>query len=137
MKNIIIILALTVSGLLLSGCGQDLDVTVYNATGITSASGWVAIDANTNDSAQWIEPTGTALSDINCDATNSFTYKAKENATLNIGGNGQYATVDSLGAVTMHSFTLPNGTQILYGDLLSTPHWYAAVNMQSVIFYKK
>ncbi len=139
MKKAVVASIIVIFMLLFSGCGQELKITVYNATGYsTASSGWVAINAHSESFDQWILPTTYAVSDAYCDANNSYTFTAKENDTIEIGGNGAEYTFDSTGNVIgQNPFTLPNGTKTIYGDFLSTPTWYAAVNMESIIFYKK
>ena len=137
MKKTAIILAMFLSVFIMTGCGQEMDVTIYNATGINSTNGWIAINAHTQANDEWILPTNYATSDEDCDSTNSFTYKVKENDILEIGGNGVLYIDDGSGNISESEFTLPTGEKTLYGDLLSTPHWYAAVNMDSIVFYKK
>jgi len=99
--------------LLFTGCGQDLNAVAYNSTCITYTAGWVAVNAHSE-----------------------ITDKAKENETINIDSNG--LTYDDPGDTSSYTtFTLPTGSQTLYGGFLKTPDWYAAVNMESVIIYRK
>jgi uncharacterized protein YceK len=136
MKKIALIIIVLTVGFILSGCGQTLNFTVYNATGVTNyGGGWVAIDIDSEGQAQWLLATGTALTETDCNSTNSLSVKVKENDTVSIGGNGEYSTDGT--PATLTTFTLPKGQKTVYGGFLDQPAWYAAVNMDSVIFYTK
>lgn len=137
MNKITVSVVLLLSLFIMSGCGQEMDVTVYNATGISSSGGWLAINVHAPGNDQWVLPIDYALSDEECDSTNSFTFKAKENDNIEIGGNGATFVDDGSGNISEQEFTLPEGEKIIYGEFLATPHWYAAVNMESIVFYKK
>lgn len=138
MKKIVFIPAIISVVILLSGCGNDLKVTVYNASGVVSVGlQYIAIDANTGAHDQWFVATDTATSSDNIDSNNSFVFTAKENDTLNVSANGQKydSTGNTANGVT--AFQVPASTQVLYGGFLDNPQWYAAVNLQSVVIYKK
>ena len=116
-----------------SGCGQDVNLTVYNATGITSASGWLAISVKSEYNSDWFFPTSYAANETYCSPSNSYTVKLKENTSVTVGGNG--IVYDGEGGES--EITLPIGNVLLYGGLTGAPAWYAAVNLESVVFYKK
>lgn len=133
-KASVIILAAIISSFLFTGCGQDLNLTVYNSTGVSAATGWVAINVASENNNNWFFPTTYALDESQCTSSNSTTLKLKENTTVTISGNGiNFGEGD--GADT--SFTLPTGEVTLYGGLTGVPAWYASVNMNTVVFYKK
>lgn len=135
MKKISGIIVFTVvSMFLFSGYAQDLNLTVYNSTGVTAATGWVAINVSSDKNNNWFFPTTTAADETQCTSSNSTTLKFKENTTVTVLGNGVHFG-PSGGANT--TFTLPTGTVTLYGGLTGAPDWYASVNMDTVVFYKK
>ncbi len=127
---IIVILAV----LIITGCGQQLPITVYNSIPIAGAQ-QIAINANTGGNDQWFAPTTYALNSDGCNATNSVSFNGNENDTLTVGASG-YVFVDSTDT-SVTAFYLTPTAQVIYGEFMSTPHWYAEVNLGSVIFYKK
>ncbi|MCE5299691.1 MAG: lipoprotein [Spirochaetia bacterium] len=137
MKKIKSIIPAIVLTAMLSGCSQEIKVTVYNATGVTSDNGWIAMNADTGSHNEWFEATSAAYSEADVDETNSFSFTAKENDTLTVQANGQYYTVASGGGVTTTDFDIPSSTQVLYGEFLGDPQWFASVNMESVVIFKK
>jgi hypothetical protein len=127
------------------GCGQEFDVTVYNKSGIASSGTtdptWIAISSslkNIDGTDVTFFPSGIAFSENDVNPTNSVTFKAKENETLSIHANGNEYTYDSNGNTNgIKSFEIKTVEQVLYGEFLSEPHWYAAVYKDNVIIYKK
>jgi hypothetical protein len=122
--------------MLITACGNNLQITVYNANPMFGLE-WVAINAHTEHHDQWCDPSGYALKFDECDASNSITFESPENDTLHVAANGKYYTVDGTGNTTLTDFTVDDTTQLLYGGFLEQPHWYAEVNLKSVIIYKK
>lgn len=139
MKKLFAVLALaTIVSFILSGCGQDLNVTVYNATGITYPyTGWVAIEAHTEGNSQWLDAVSSCNDETGVDQYNSMTFRVKENSTLEIGGNGEQWETDSNGDLVKTPITLPTGSATLYGGFPDAPEWFASVNLDSVVIYKK
>lgn len=134
MKKIItVVLTALIASFIFTGCGQDLNLTVYNATGITSATGALAISIKSDYNSNWFFPTSYAADETYCTPSNSYTVKLKENTEVTVGGNG--VLYEEEGGES--EFTLPIGTVLLYGGLTSAPAWYASVNMESVVFYTK
>lgn len=132
-KTSIMLIISAISIFLFAGCGQDVNLTVYNATGITSASGTLAISVKSDSNSDWFFPTSYAANETYCSPSNSYTVKLKENTTVTVGGNG--VIFQEGGGES--EITLPIGTVLLYGGLTGAPAWYAAVNLESVVFYKK
>lgn len=118
------------------GCGQEVNVTVYNATGINSSYGWIAINIHSEDNDNWFLPTDFAKNDSECNETNSLTIKLKENKTISVAANGQYYDLSQPTPV-LTNFEVEKSTATIYGGFPDAPHWYAAVNKESVIIYKK
>ncbi|HPD18636.1 MAG TPA: hypothetical protein PLF61_03115 [Candidatus Goldiibacteriota bacterium] len=139
------IFLLSIIMILLCGCGQEFDVTVYNKSGITFSGTtdptWIAINSslkNVDGTDITFFPSGVALSEADVNPTNSVTFKAKENQTLSIHANGNEYTYDSNGNTSgIKTFEIKTIEQVLYGEFLSEPHWYAAVYKDNVIIYKK
>jgi hypothetical protein len=134
MKKSIAAILLVFSIFVFSGCGQQMTATVYSAIPLTGLE-WAAVDANTDGNDQWFWPTSFAKNSDQCNSTNSVTFNIKENQTLTVSANGQVITDVSTNSLT--AFSISPTAQVVYGDFLSTPHWYAEVNLASVIFYKK
>ena len=134
-KTALIIFSLLIL-FIISGCGQQMDVTVYNANPMYGAE-WIAINAHTTGHDQWLDPTGFADQASECDSTNSMTFKGNENEPLAVSANGMMYNTDANGNTTLVAFSVPVTSQTLYSEFLSQPHWYAEVNLQSVIFFKK
>jgi uncharacterized protein YxeA len=139
MKKMFYLITIIVIILLTSGCGNDLKVTVYNATGLVQfQQQYIALNAHTEHHDQWFDAETTAGSADDLDSTNSFSFTAKENDTLTVGANGQkYPDTSGNTAEAVVAFQIPVSTQVLYGGFLDNPNWYAAVNLQSVIIYRK
>ncbi len=136
MKKITVLIIFSSIILFFYGCGQDLNVTVYNATGINSSIGWIAININSENNDNWFTPTDYANNDSECDANNSITIKLKENSNISVNANGQYYDLSQPTPV-LTKFEVPAATATIYGGFPEPPHWYAAVNLESVIIYKK
>lgn len=127
------------------GCGQEFDVTVYNKSGITYSGTndptWIAISSslkNIDGTNTTFMPSGVALSENNIDATNSTTFKARENETLSVYANGYEYTYDTNGNTSgVKDFEIKAVEQVLYGEFLNEPHWYAAVYKDNIVIYKK
>lgn len=127
------------------GCGQEFDVTVYNKSGITYSGTtdptWITISSslkNIDGTNITFMPSGVALSENNVNATNSITFKARENETLSVYANGREYTYDASGNTNgVKDFEIKAVEQILYGEFLSEPHWYAAVYKDNIVIYKK
>ncbi len=127
------------------GCGQEFDVTVYNKSGITYSGytdpTWIAISVslkNIDGTNITFLPSGVALSENDVNATNSTTFKARENETLSVYANGNEYTYDGGGNTNgVKTFEVKAVEQVLYGEFLSDPHWYAAVYKDNIVIYKK
>lgn len=139
MKKFLFLAAIIPAIFLFSGCGQEMDVTVYNATGITSANGSIAINGHTDKVDMWGTPSTYALSADDVNSTNSISFKAKESDTLSVSANGYICTaVDATGMCTaVQSFYVGPSEQVIYGSFMEDAHWYAAINMGSIVFFKK
>lgn len=126
-------------------CGQEFDVTVYNKSDITysgiSDPTWIAISSgikNVDGTNITFLPQSVALSENDINATNSITFKARENETLSVYANGNEYTYDGSGNTSgVQSFEITTVEQVLYGEFLSEPHWYAAVYKDNIVIYKK
>jgi hypothetical protein len=136
MKKFLLIAAIFAFILMFYGCGQNLDITVYNAVPVAGAQ-WIMINGHTEHHDQWMGPTSFADKSDECDNTNSMSFQSPENDTLHVAANGERYVIDSTGNTTIQSYTVPDTTQVLYGGLLEQPHWYAEVNLTSVIIFKK
>jgi|GEM_PF-1597331 hypothetical protein len=144
-KKFILFICFSVTLLIFSGCGQEFDVTVYNKSGIvysgTTDPTYIAISAglkNIDGTNVTFLPSGVALSENDVNATNSTTFKARENETLNVYANGYEYSYDSSGNTTgISAFEISPVQQVLYGEFLSEPHWYAAVYKDNIVIYKK
>jgi hypothetical protein len=134
MKKSLAAIILILTLFIFAGCGQQMPVTVYNAIPIFGAQ-QIAVDANTGSNDQWFAPTTNSLNSDGCNSTNSVTFNTTENDKLSVGASG-YIYVDSTDT-SVTAFYLTPTAQVVYADFLSTPHWYAEVNLGSVIFYKK
>ena len=135
MKNTAVILALLSAIFFISGCGQQVDITVYNDNPIFGAE-WVAINTHSEHNDQTFWPNSFATRAEDCDSTNSITFKAPENDTLIVSANGQlYASGVTSSSLT--AFSISPVSQLIYGGLFEDTHWYGEVNLTSVIFYKK
>ena len=140
-KTAIIAIIFILFVFLFAGCGQKMDVTVYNTTGITQLaqqyvqmSAWLDQDQGSNYTQI---PTGDAKTEAYCDDTNSFTIKAKENQTLSVYSQGYYYQSDSSGNTSLVHFEDTTVTKTLTGGMLSTPHWYAAIYLNNIVIYEK
>ncbi len=136
MKKFLLIAVIISAIFLFSGCGQEMDVTVYNAVPLWGAQ-WIAINGHTEHHDQWFWPYDYARKYDECDNSNSVTFKGKENENLNVCANGQIYEIDAGGNTSLADFSVPVASQLLYGGFLETAHWYAEVNLTSVIIYKK
>jgi hypothetical protein len=134
MKKSIAAILLILSLVVFSGCGQQMTATVYSSIPLVGME-WAAVDANTDGNDQVFWPTTYAQNSNQCNSTNSVTFNIKENQTLTVSANGQVITDVSTNSLT--AFYVSPTAQVVYGEFLSTPHWYAEVNLASVIFYKK
>ncbi|MCX8093921.1 MAG: hypothetical protein N3E50_07150 [Candidatus Goldbacteria bacterium] len=127
------------------GCGQEFDVTIYNKSGIAYSGytdlTWIAISAgikNIDGTNTTFLPSGVAMSENDVNATNSITLRARENETLSVYANGYEYTYDGSGNTTgVSAFEIDTVEQVLYGEFLSEPHWYAAVYKDNIVIYKK
>lgn len=144
MKKLLLITAILSVVFLFSGCGQEMDVTIYNTSGVTySGIGdqtYIQITAdisNLDGTNITFFPSGVALTDSECDATNSYTITGKENETLHLYAKGYRYNVDSSGNTTLVDFYVDPVNKILYGSFLEAPRWYAAVFTNSIVIYKK
>ena len=134
MKKSIAAITAILAILIFTGCGQQMTATVYSAIPVYGLE-WVAVNANTNGNDQWFAPTSYANNSDGCNSTNSVTFNIQENQTLTVSANGQAYLDASSNSLT--AFSVSPTAQVVYGEFLSTPHWYAEVNLASVIFYKK
>ncbi len=136
MKKITILFIVSLMIFFFYGCGQDVNVTVYNSTGINSSTGWIAINVNSENNDNWFEPTDYANNDSDCGPDNSITIKIKENSTIKVTANGYYYDYSQPTPV-LTSFEVQTSTATIYGGFPEPPNWYASVNLESVIIYKK
>ena len=138
MRKIALFLASLIVVMILSGCGQDLTVTVYNHSGIVSYyNEWIVMNASTERYNGGITALRSTDFDTDVNDTNSFTFQAKENDTLAINANGQYYVTDSSGNTTLTTFTVSPVTQKLSGGFPDAPKWFAAVYLDNVVIYRK
>ncbi|MCX7698135.1 MAG: hypothetical protein N2114_01550 [Candidatus Goldbacteria bacterium] len=127
------------------GCGQEFDVTIYNKSGIVYSGyndvTWIAISAgikNIDGTNITFLPSGVAMSENDVNATNSITLRARENETLSVHANGYEYIYDGSGNTTgVSAFEIDTVEQVLYGEFLSEPRWYAAVYKDNIVIYKK
>jgi hypothetical protein len=136
MKKFLPIFAILTGVIFITACGNNLSITVYNAIPLYGVE-WAAINGHTEHHDQWFYPLNFAQTSDACDATNSVTFESPEGDTLHVGANGKIYTVDATGNTTLSDFSVSDTTQLLYGGFLDQPHWYAEVNLQSVIIFKK
>lgn len=141
MKKIAALIMLLFAVLFIAGCGQDVEVTIYNASGVYGyANQYILIEARGDHLDQWKYAADVAHDDSELNEDNSFTVKMKENSTLEVEAEGQYYTVDGNGNTSLTKFnTNENGTfsATIYGGFPSAPKWYAACYKDGVTIYKK
>jgi hypothetical protein len=136
MKKFLPVFAILTGVMLITACGQNLQITVYNAIPLYGLE-WAAVNGHTDHHDQWFYPSNFADKFDECDATNSMTFESPENDTLHVAANGKRYIVDGTGNTTLADFVVDDTTQLLYGGFLDQPHWYAEVNLGSVIIYRK
>ncbi len=135
-KYLVLIILLT--AILFCGCGQELDVTVYNASGISSyAEQYVLIELRSGHVDMWKNADTYAKNESEIDENNSFTVKLKENDTIYVEAEGQYYVEDSGGNTSLVEFDTGTFSTTIYGGFLEAPSWYAACYKDSVTIYKK
>jgi len=123
---------------LLSGCGQSLQVTVWNDSGVVPSlngqwlAGTLTPNTGTTTSQVFLE---TATSDSSLDGNSSFTVTLKENANITVTDNGYYYPngVTTSGATSF----MNTATQTIYGGFPNPPHWYASCFINAVVIYKQ
>jgi hypothetical protein len=134
MKKTILFAGMFASIFMFYGCGQELNLTVYNDTGIlpTSETYCAArVEWEGGTQSHTFSGTGTDIS-----ASNSFTVQIKEGSEATVYGYGYYYEEDSGGRTTVASY-LQTGVQSVYGGYLEAPNWYACLYMDKVLIYKK
>jgi len=137
-KSLAFLLLVSASLFILTGCGQDLNVTILNRSGISNHGySWISIHAHTERFNKTLIPDGYAASDEDITPGNSYSFKAKENDTLQVNANGQTAEVDSDGNVTYTDFVVETQSATLFGGFPDSPDWFAAVYLNEVIIYRK
>ncbi|HDQ25607.1 MAG TPA: hypothetical protein ENN43_02545 [bacterium] len=137
MKKAGIILLSVFIAVMAAGCGQEMNLTVYNSTGIVSGGEqYVVLHASWDGGQKWYPTSTHALDDSYVNEKNSFTVKVKEHDTVRVSAEGAYYK-DETTLVTFDLDSKGDFTQVVYGGFLEAPSWYAAVNLESVVFYKK
>jgi len=142
-KFLILFLTAFIFSILFAGCGQNVQVTVWNNSGVVPiyAGQWLAgtLASNTgqNRTQTFLESADniTDASDVALDDYNSFTVTLKENANITVTDNGYYYANGVTGSgATAFSNT---ASQTIYGGFPDAPHWYAACYINSVVIYKQ
>lgn len=136
MKKLILSAVIIFVALLFYGCGQKVDVTVYNTGWPIGGAQWLVTSASWNGGSMNQPFTGRAYDLSGLAANNSFTFEARENDNLVITANGQQYQIDTSGNTTLVDAEFNTGTT-LYGGFLDTAHWYAAVYMDAIVIYKQ
>ncbi len=134
MKKTLFAMTAIVFTVFAAGCGQDINLTVYNDTGITPyALAYCGARVETDDATTNKLFTGTGNVPEN---GNSFSIQVKEGRTVNIYGYGYYYQADSNGNTTLQTYSRSATAQV-YGGYLESPNWYAALFMDKILIYKK
>ncbi len=137
MKKYLVSMILLAS-VLFCGCGQELNVTVYNASGISSYSEqYVLIELRSDHVDMWQTVDTYAKNESEIDENNSFTVKLKENDTIYVEAEGEYYVEDSAGNTSLVEFDTGISSATIYGGFMEAPSWYAACYKDGVTIYKK
>ncbi len=142
-KSLFLIGTILIFIFLFSGCGQNIQVTVWNNSGIVPyySGEWIdaTISSNTGvtRSQEFLETAvnTTGSTDVPLDNNNSFTVTLKENANITVTDNGYYYA-NGVSTTTAIQFS-NTASQTIYGGFPDSPHWYAACFLNSVIIYKQ
>lgn len=137
MKKIAIIAATAAVLSFFCGCGgQDINMTVYNDTGIlptaeTYCGARVEWDKGTT--AQLFSGSGNDVT-----SSNSFTVQVKEGYSVKVIGYGTYYTVidAAVGNTKLASYA-QTATASVYGGYMEAANWYACLYLDKVLIYKK
>ncbi|MFP4465902.1 MAG: hypothetical protein ACLFP1_02520 [Candidatus Goldiibacteriota bacterium] len=136
MKQIVLLLGSII--FLFTGCGQDVQLTVYNSTNVTSANGWVWLQMASDSIEQRHAATDNADTVEQLNESNSFTVKIKENEIVNVHIEGGVYTRDSEGTVTgSDEFEADSSPFTVFGGFPDAPRWFASANKESVIVFRR
>jgi len=136
MKRMVLLLAVFL--MIFAGCGQDVQFTVYNSTGINSASGLIWLHMSSDSIEKWHSATTYADTIEQLDETNSFTVKIKENETVNVHVEGKVYVRDSEGIVTGYDeFSADSSPVTVFGGFPDAPRWFASANKESIIVFRR
>jgi len=139
MKKVLFLTVMAAAMFILAGCGQDVNFTVYNHSGIVPSGNQyigITVEADGTDSLSFF-PTQNALSDSEITDGNSRVIKVKESKTVSVNAWGQVFVTGTEGELTTESFEIGPQTAVVYGGFPSAPDWYAAVFMNEITIYKK
>lgn len=134
MKKAAIIIALIAAMLIFSGCGQDINLTIYNDTGITPGA-----ETYCGARVEWEQGTTAKLfsgSGNDITSSNSFVVQVKEGYDVTVIGYGVYYVEDASGNTSLASY-VESSTATVYGGYLEANNWYACLYMDKVLIYKK
>ena len=90
MKKYAVILIAVLAMILTAGCGQEMQVTVYNCgVNVSAADEWLHVIINWEDggSASFY-PSSRALGESQISALNSYTFNVRENKEVTVEGGG-------------------------------------------------
>jgi hypothetical protein len=138
MKKLLLYSGIISSLLLFSGCGQDVNMTVYNHSNVVPyLSEYIGITANYEGGGSIsFFPTTSASSDNGVTADNSVVFKVKENKQVDIKAFGQYYVTDSSGNTSLAAISLTTSATV-YGGFPTAPAWYAAIFVDGITVYHK
>lgn len=134
MKKILAFSIFLFSAVLFSGCGQDINLTVYNDTGIVPGSETYCgarVEWNNGTEAHLFSGSGNSISD-----SNSFSVTVKEGYDVTVIGYGWYIVSDSSGNTSAASYEQSASANV-YGSYLDSKKWYACLYMDKVLIYNK
>jgi hypothetical protein len=138
MKKLLLCAGIILSMSLFTGCGQDVNMTVYNHSGVVPYLGeYIGITADyEGGGAISFLPTTSTLSDDGVTTDNSIVFKVKENKQVGIKAFGAYYVTDSSGNTSLAAISLTT-TATVYGGFPTAPAWYAAVFVDGITVYHK
>jgi len=139
MKKVLFLILAAVTAFVLSGCGQDVNVTVYNHSGVVPSGDQyigITVEADGSDSLSFF-PTENSLSDGEITEGSSRVLKVKEGKTVSVNAWGQYFVTGADDSLSLETFEVGPQTAVVYGGFPSAPDWYAAVFMNEITIYKK
>ena len=139
MRKKLKLLLLLIMLIFLYGCGQEVNVTVYNHSGVTPyVDQYIGITASwENGGSRSFFPTDSASSDSEINENNSISFKVKENSQLSVNAWGQYYETDACGNTSLVSIDLGPEVVTVYGGFPDPPSWYVAVFLNEIFIYKK